>query len=171
LADAQVLCRSEADDVAALRTFDVAVTRYVELHRRLDARMSPLAICSDAEVVARGVADLAGALRFERPDAAAGDIFGPEIADLIRLRLRGVSGGDLDAEDTLVRLADDETACLPPPIVNAAFDWEGSTGIGELDRLLPSLPPELEFRFVGRSLVLVDVPAGLVVDVLEGALP
>jgi hypothetical protein len=33
------------------------------------------------------------------------------------------------------------------------------------------LPAELEYRFVGRDLVLVDSHAGLVVDVLPDALP
>jgi hypothetical protein len=170
-AGAQVLCRSEADDVAALRSFNVAVTRYVELHRRLDARMSPLAICSDVEIVARGVADLADAIRAERTDAAPGDIFGPEIADLVRLRLSKARVVLPLSEDVPAAFAIGESGCVALPAINAAFDWHASAGIGEFERLLPSLPPELEFRFVGRSLVLVDVPAGLVVDVLERALP
>ena len=35
----------------------------------------------------------------------------------------------------------------------------------------PALPPELAYRFVGRDLVLVDVHANLVVDILDLALP
>jgi hypothetical protein len=35
---------------------------------------------------------------------------------------------------------------------------------------LPGLPEELEYRFVGADLVLIDVPADLVVDILENAL-
>jgi hypothetical protein len=36
---------------------------------------------------------------------------------------------------------------------------------------LPQLPPELEYRFLGRHLILVDVLANVVVDVLYDALP
>ena len=36
---------------------------------------------------------------------------------------------------------------------------------------LPALPPELEYRVVGSALVLVDVHADLVLDVLKDALP
>jgi hypothetical protein len=36
---------------------------------------------------------------------------------------------------------------------------------------LPELPGELEYRFLGRDLLLVDVLANLVVDVLHDALP
>jgi hypothetical protein len=35
---------------------------------------------------------------------------------------------------------------------------------------LPPLPPEVQYRFIGRSLVLWDVHANLIVDFLPGAL-
>jgi hypothetical protein len=38
-------------------------------------------------------------------------------------------------------------------------------------RRLPELPPELEYRFVGRDLVLVDILTSVVVDVLRDAVP
>ncbi len=34
---------------------------------------------------------------------------------------------------------------------------------------LPPLPPELEYRFIGQSLVLWDVHANLIVDFMPGA--
>ena len=36
---------------------------------------------------------------------------------------------------------------------------------------LPSLPTELEYRFVNRDIVLWDVHADLVVDIIPNALP
>jgi len=36
---------------------------------------------------------------------------------------------------------------------------------------LPTLPDELEFRFIADRLILLDVPAHLVVDYIEDALP
>jgi hypothetical protein len=38
-------------------------------------------------------------------------------------------------------------------------------------RKLPDLPPELEYRIVGRSLLLRDVKANLIVDVLRDVVP
>jgi len=38
-------------------------------------------------------------------------------------------------------------------------------------RKLPDLPPELEYRLVGRSLILRDVKANLIVDVLRDVVP
>lgn len=37
--------------------------------------------------------------------------------------------------------------------------------------LLPKLPPELEYRFIGERLILLDVHAHLIVDVIDNALP
>jgi len=36
---------------------------------------------------------------------------------------------------------------------------------------LPPLPVELQYRFIGRDLLLVDVEADLVIDILPNALP
>ena len=36
---------------------------------------------------------------------------------------------------------------------------------------LPTLPDEVEYRFIGRTLALVDVRASLIVDLLPDALP
>jgi hypothetical protein len=41
----------------------------------------------------------------------------------------------------------------------------------QLIRALPQLPPELQYRIVGRALVLWDHHADLIVDVLPGAFP
>ena len=41
----------------------------------------------------------------------------------------------------------------------------------KLLRALPDLPPELEYRIVGRSLLLRDVKANIVVDFVRDAVP
>ena len=54
-------------------------------------------------------------------------------------------------------------ATLPPGIGRPAWPADYNA--------LPDLPAELEYRFVGRNLVLLDAEATLVVDVLREALP
>lgn len=169
-ARAQVLCRSEADDVAALRSFNAAVTEYVELHRRLDARLSPRQICSNPELVALAAEELAERIRTGRLHAARGDIFTPEVADLFRVRLAASSAARV-VDELPAGLAGENGSCVPLLEVNDGFRWAGTTGIGELARVLPPLPLELDYRLAGNALVLIDVPANLVVDVLDEALP
>jgi hypothetical protein len=48
-----------------------------------------------------------------------------------------------------------ELVLMPPPLLLA----------------LPQLPNDLRYRFVGRSLVVMDRDAALILDVLRGALP
>jgi hypothetical protein len=41
----------------------------------------------------------------------------------------------------------------------------------EILKALPKLDETLEFRFVGRHLILMDVPAHLIVDIVDNAMP
>jgi hypothetical protein len=52
-----------------------------------------------------------------------------------------------------------------------ALPWRTHVPLMPIIRELPELPPELEYRFIGRDLVLMDVGANMVVDVLRDALP
>ena len=49
--------------------------------------------------------------------------------------------------------------------------WRTHLALTPIVRDLPELPPELEYHFVGRHLVLMDVGANMVVDVVRDALP
>jgi len=172
-ARAQVLCLTEGDDIAALRTFDRAITSYVEMHRRLEAGV-PLFIPADPEMSAMASNRLAHAIRFERRDAAAGDIFGPEVGDFFRARLAivGRAAGLEPTFDVSPLVDDDAAACTTTPAVNSKVSWAAGVPITEpVARALPTLPLELEYRVAGRTLVLVDVAANLVVDVLLEAMP
>jgi hypothetical protein len=41
----------------------------------------------------------------------------------------------------------------------------------KLLKALPELPEDLEYRLVGRDLILLDVRSGVVVDMLPGVVP
>ena len=61
---------------------------------------------------------------------------------------------------------------VPVPQVNARIPAGRNTRPWPaLLAALPALPHELEYRVVGLALVLVDVHADLVLDVLKDALP
>jgi hypothetical protein len=56
--------------------------------------------------------------------------------------------------------------------INASLrEFEPGEGAWSVSDVLPMLPVELEYRVVGRDVVLRDVETGNVVDVLELALP
>lgn len=169
----QVLCLTEGDDIAALRTFDRAITSYVEMHRRLEAGV-PVFIPADPEMSAMTSNRLAHAIQFERREAAAGDIFDPEVGDFFRARLAivGRAAGLEPTFDVSPVVDEDAVACTTTPAVNSKLGWAAGVPITEpVARALPALPVELEYRVAGRTLVLVDVAANLVVDVLLDAMP
>jgi hypothetical protein len=59
-----------------------------------------------------------------------------------------------------------------PVAINALFPWDSGTRLpAVLTEALPTLPASLEFRLVGTTLVLVDLDADLILDVLSNALP
>jgi hypothetical protein len=171
-APAQVLCRGEADDVAALSRFYRAVDAYVELRARHDDPMSPERLCSDPEAVAAATDRLAAAIAAERQGAWPGEVFSPEVADLFRMRLSLLR---IERPDVGL-FAEDAPPYrpVPEPVVNTRLAWGAAVPIdATIAHVLPEVPWPLEYWLGGpaASLVLVDATTGLVVDVLEDAWP
>ena len=80
----------------------------------------------------------------------------------------------LTPEDIQAVLSDREEGDPPPPShlqVNARWPERMPFNFvpPQLIAALPPLPPELEYRIIGRSLVLWDHHANLIVDFLPGA--
>jgi hypothetical protein len=116
--------------------------------------------------------DLAEALRTRlRPNARQGEMFTTDIAPVIRRYIDEAFSSP--RRDLLFdELAEQNTT--PPtntsaPAVNQQL--EAPRLPPRLIEILPSLPKPLEYDFAGRTLVLRDVDAELVVDFLPDALP
>jgi hypothetical protein len=149
--------------------FQQRVAAYADLHRQCVQRLSLRGVDPHARGGATFRQALADSIRSARRDAQPGDIFcravAPRILHLIQTDLAGRAPVDRQAI-----LA--ETPCALPLRVNDQYP------IGEpfvtmppvLLLRLPPLPPELQYRFMGRTLILVDVEARLVVDLLQDAL-
>ena len=104
-----------------------------------------------------------------RPQAQPGGTFTRAIADAIRWRIdRSLLRGLPLTSGPIYEPLPGE----PGPAVNSAFPAaRGTVTWQALFLELPELPPELGYAIWGRDLVLVDVVANLVVDVLPDALP
>jgi hypothetical protein len=152
--------------------FNRTVNTYVEMTRRLHVPVSPW-IASDLEAMAVASDSLARVIAAERRDAQQGDIFGPEVADFFRVRIQA-AGAVRGRQPALVRCGEDteEAACVPMPLVHSRLAWMWSAPVGDaLARALPALPLELQYRLSpdGTLLLLVDVRAALVIDLMEVA--
>ena len=143
------------------------VIEYVEIHRRVAAGVGHAALCGEPEELERQATALAVAIRRARPMAYEGEIFTPAVAAAFHARIAyairtaplGVPVARPDEEELTIEVHDG----LPW--------WMGDRPWPAIARALPDLAPELEYRVIGRHLVLVDVQAHLIVDVLRNALP
>ena len=155
------------------QAFITATREYAALHRRIEQELGPIEINADPATIRRAVEAMANAMRAERWDAKQGDFFTPALASELRQRVNsaliehGFTSDDIRFAEWLDGI-DPSTAALA---VNGAFAWKfGSAMFPCVIAALPPLPPELQYRVVGNTLVLIDIHASLIVDLLPNAL-
>ena len=160
-----------AQDSAAIQAFTERAEAYAVAHRSLAASLPALGSRLDRHTLLISRAFLASAIRAVRPNGRQGDILTPAVARIVRDVLAdAVDEGDLG---TVVSAMDEEGRMLSGihPRLYDPFP------VGETIELpasvlyrLPTLPAELEYRIVDFDLVLWDVYADLIVDVLPYAI-
>ena len=176
-----LLCGSAAAAIAAAQSpvnlaigaYVDAVNDYTAMHRRLEKVVGRIDINSTPESINRSIAALAAAIRAERPDARQGQFFTPALAHELRARINdallehGFTAADVQTSARVEGI-------LPTTVrlrVNDTFPWVlGASMFPCVIEALPPLPPELQYRIVGNDLVLIDVHASLIVDILPNAL-
>lgn len=155
----------------ALRNFTSAIDSYVRLHRRLEATLPPMRLTERVQDIFEASDTMAAAIRRARPDAREGDIFDSAAGAFIRTRIaETLAARRVRPEDVIAVNLEEADEHAPQPVVNGRFPWMRAAGVSPcLLQVLPSLPEELEYRMVGSDVVLVDVHANLVVDILRHA--
>jgi hypothetical protein len=161
-------------DRAGPRPFSEAVEEYVRIHRRVRASLPAVSVSDDPKAILKTSDRLASALRQARPGARRGDLFNPVVAASFRARIAYALRDRPEVLGLLTEEEDEEDERPPAgwvPAVNGTLDWfaTGATPPSIL-HALPSLPEELQYRFVKLDLVLLDVDANLIVDILPGAI-
>jgi hypothetical protein len=159
-------------DALVLQDFTQRVDAYMKLHKRLEDKAPPLETTKDPAKIKASQESLMKAIQTERAGAKQGEIFTPEIgAHLRRLMYPEVKGPQ--GKETKQAMKED----APPRSaitlkVNAAYPSEAPlpTVPPNLLASLPKLPEDLEYRVVGRDLILRDVHANLIVDFLPMAI-
>ena len=157
-------------EYATVAAFEQSVQDYTALHRRLAWKTPPLQVTADPRQLRTAVDSLGHAIRVARSGAGRGDVFTDSVAQLFRRRI-ACALGSLDPEVLLHEMKEDEDAGAPRLVVNGPFPWNSGNAMWpSILVALPQLPEELEYRLVGADLVLVDIRANVVVDVLADAL-
>jgi len=156
-----------------LHDFDQRIDRYVRLHRRLERDLPPEHLFGDFEDMPIAVDALHNAMIDARPNARAGTFFTPGVTELLITRLaRAITASGLTPAEAMIAMNLGYRRGIPGVHVNDRIPPGRHVRVWPaLLAGLPALPEELEYRFVGWDLVLVDVHADLIVDILKGALP
>ena len=115
--------------------------------------------------------DLANKIRVARAGATQGEIFTPEITQYVRRQIASrLSGPDGKRIRASLRHAEPVNITLQ---INQSYpdNVPLQSTPPSLLMSLPQLPTGLEYRLVGKELVIRDVDANIVVDYVANALP
>jgi hypothetical protein len=163
------LIRQQIARTAIVADFEHRVDQYVALHRLAEAMLPPVVFPGSPAEVRRATARQRDAIGRGRAAAREGDIFTPEIAEYFRVVIADVRHRDFT---TLLAETQEEVEPLGTARINERWPGAMLTAMPpDLRAAFPPLPPEVQYRFVHRDLVLWDLHVDLVVDVLRNAIP
>lgn len=161
-------------DARALATMNDRVKAYVALHVKLEAELPALPKEATPQQIDRNQRELEKRVRAARADAKPGDIFTAEAQPVIKRLLAAVFSGP-EGEQLKASIMDENpvNAKAIKVAVNSRYpDTVPLTTIPpEVLQTLPQLTEDLEYRFVGDWLILLDTHAHVVADYIADALP
>jgi hypothetical protein len=147
------------------------VKDYIQLHEKAEEALPTLPRDADPTEIDKHQRALGRAIEGLRPKAKQGDIFTKETRAYFRRQMirafRGPEGrllrkSIMDENPGPIRLRVNgrypdtvPLSTMPPTVLHE----------------LPSLPAPLQYRFIGKRLILLDVDAHMIVDFIENALP
>ena len=160
-------------DAGAMADFKGRVEGYVELHRQLAKGDAKLEKNSDPVAINHAKDALAAKIQAARANAKPGDFITPAMQPVFKRLLAPELKGE-EGRDAKAVLKDD----APPPSaikfkVNAKYPEDQPLPSVPANILLnlPELPAPLEYRIVGRHLLLLDTASDLIVDFMLNAIP
>jgi hypothetical protein len=159
-------------DAEALEEFQEETDEYVELHNKLVSQLPPLPRQAAPEQVHAHEIALGDLIISARRRAKQGDIFVSEVEQVIRERAQTVFASLHGAQDKAA-IQDEQSERNVAARVNQRYpdDVPISTVTASVLASLPPLPPELQYRFLRRHLILIDIGARIIVDYLPDVVP
>jgi hypothetical protein len=160
-----------ANQIAALQVdFKNRIDHYMETRKEAAKGAPPMKETNDPGKIQVAEASLAARIQTLRATAQPGDIFTPAIQKTIRQLLSPEMKGK-EGKDTKEILKDDAPKSVPLK-VNTKYPEKATlpTVPSNLLLSLPRLPEELEYRIIGKDLILRDTGADLIVDFMMNAI-
>lgn len=158
---------------AIIQDFEKRVDDYVQLRKAEESKLPKLRPKEGAEKITTYQHELARGIMKARASARQGDIFTPGIEREFR-RLMGFAMQPEDAA-RIRKSMDNAEPVVGHPQINQPYPDPGVTPLQSTPpsilENLPRLPKEMEYRFVSRTLILLDTRANLIVDCMTNVGP
>lgn len=160
---------AKIDDAQVVKDFEARVSSYIDVHKQQANAAKPT---DSPSKLAEQKNQNAEKMRSARPEAKQGDIFTPDIASYFRRQIAAtLTGHDGAKVRATLRHAE------PLPDIHLAVNTKYPQNIPlqstppTLLLNLPRLPDKLQYRIVGRALMLYDTVTDLIVDFIPDAIP
>lgn len=158
-------------DAQALASMNDRVKEYIELHSKLERMLPNLPKEATPEQIDKSQRALEKLVQQARATAKSGDIFTPEARSVIKRLLANIFGGP-EGKQLKASIMDENPVGITLAVNGRYPDTVPlSTVPPQVLQTLPKLNEDLEYRFIGDRLILLDVPAHVLADFIEDALP
>jgi hypothetical protein len=161
-------------DAQALATMNARIKEYLDLHIKLEQSLPPLPTEATPEQIDKNQRALEKLVREARAAAKPGDIFTPEARPVIKRLLAYVFGG-MDGKQLKSSIMDENP--VDPDTLNLTVNSRYpdtvplTTVPPQVLQGMPELTEDLEYRFIGDWLILLDTHAHIIADYIKDALP
>ena len=156
---------------AAFEAFEKRVKEYVALRESIDNKMPKLSKDAKPEEIEAHKMALQKGVQAARASAKQGDLFVPVLAAHIREVIKTETPTKVKKE-VRETVLESEVKAVPLRVNNPYPDTQEQLEMPPTLLLrLPQLPKQVRYRYVGRSLLLVDRENLLIVDFMPDALP
>jgi hypothetical protein len=149
-----------------LADFSTKMDSYSDLRRALEEGLPPLKVTGNPTEIRQAELLLAQRIRGARRGAGRGSIFNENIRKGFRQLLRPVTNADT------CRVIRDDNPGEFAYAVNSAYpkDKPFSSVPASMLNVLPRLPADVWYRFLGRDLILHDSRANVILDRIDDAI-
>ena len=161
---------SEAD-AAALATMNDRLKPYVELHKKIEDELPKLPKDATPDQIDKNQRAFEQRIRAARASAKRGELFTEQAEPVIRRLLAAVFDGP-EGKQLLASVLDENPTGMKLTVNMRYPDTVPiSTMPPEVLQTLPKLSEDLEYRFIGRHLILLDTHSHVVADFIPDAIP
>ncbi|MBI2688347.1 MAG: hypothetical protein HYX27_18750 [Acidobacteria bacterium] len=159
--------------------FTQRVNDYVKIRQTVNQNAPGLPKNATPAQIDTHVRALSAGIRTARAGAQPGDVFvaecRPLFFEILKANFQGASKQQVRATARQGNPARDKEATEAAPViqVNGVYPFSAplSTVPPALLLQLPKLPKDVEYRFSGNTLLLLDTASNLIIDYLKGAAP